>query len=706
MGRWLRVWLSVCLVVSLSAGVAAPAFAYSQQFGPFRITLPAGLTDMDFSWVDQAPAAPGVQVDALVQNDDARRKIEVYATAASASSGERPYLGQWFSPRNVDAYTRCIVQAVTPYGSGLMVRVVIDFNSATGYTGTNANKRYLRDTYPVGTTFNLVLGFYNPDGTPKAGLTGTNNLPGLRSMFAVPNSNQPPQVAAGGPYAVDEGSAVTLTAAASDPEGGAVTLDWDFNDDGVFDDAAGSAPTFSAAAVDGPAMATVRVRAADPQGATAFASAMVMVANVAPTVGAVQLTASTIQVGDTVTGSATFTDPAAADTHSSVWDWGDGETSAGTASGGVASATHAYGGWGTFSVAARVADDDGGEGQAASSAEVLVNAAPSVDASGPYTVAEGDTVALSATFDDPWGGNVEVSWDLDGDGEYDDASGLDTLFDASALDGPTQRIVSVRADDGVGGVGTDSAVIDVVNVAPTITGISGPGAPVPVGSAIALSATYADPCAADTFAGTWSWGDGTSCPAGCGQCTATGGHTYTTPGIYTVKLEVADDDGGCGTCEYAFVVAYDPSGGFVTGGGWIDSPTGAYAPAPDATGKASFGFVSKYQKGASVPSGNTEFQFHAAGFSFRSVSYDWLVIAGAKAQYKGLGTVNGSPGYAFMMTAVDGQVTGGGGTDRLRLKVWDRASGAIVYDNLLGAADSADPTTVLGGGSVVVHKAK
>jgi len=30
----------------------------------------------------------------------------------------------------------------------------------------------------------------------------------------------------------------------------------------------------------------------------------------------------------------------------------------------------------------------------------------------------------------------------------------------------------------------------------------------------------------------------------------------------------------------------------------------------------------------------------------------------------------------------------------------------VVYDNQLGAADNADPTTAIGSGSIVVHKAK
>ena len=58
---------------------------------------------------------------------------------------------------------------------------------------------------------------------------------------------------------------------------------------------------------------------------------------------------------------------------------------------------------------------------------------------------------------------------------------------------------------------------------------------------------------------------------------------------------------GSDTSTFQYFVAYDLDGGFVTGGGLIDSPTGVYKPDPDLTGKATFGFVSKYKKGANTP---------------------------------------------------------------------------------------------------------
>jgi hypothetical protein len=188
-------------------------------------------------------------------------------------------------------------------------------------------------------------------------------------------------------------------------------------------------------------------------------------------------------------------------------------------------------------------------------------------------------------------------------------------------------------------------------------------------------------------------------------------YQFSNAGVYAVTLTLNDNLGGITITNTvvpdnlpAMIVAYDPNGGFVTGGGWIMSPPGAYVPNLSLTGKANFGFVSKYQKGATLPTGNTEFQFHATNFNFKSAAYDWLVIGGARAQYKGLGTINGTGNYGFILTAIDGQINGGGGTDKFRIKIWDKNNGdTIIYDNMLGALDGDNPTTVLGGGSIVIH---
>ena len=112
--------------------------------------------------------------------------------------------------------------------------------------------------------------------------------------------------------------------------------------------------------------------------------------------------------------------------------------------------------------------------------------------------------------------------------------------------------------------------------------------------------------------------------------------------------------------------------------------------------------MSKYKKGMTVPTGDTEFNFSVAGFRFASSAYEWLVVAGARSQFKGTGTVNGTGSFGFLLTATDGQVAGGGGADKFRIKIWDKNTNIIVYDNVPAASDDADPQ-LIGGGSIVIH---
>ena len=165
-------------------------------------------------------------------------------------------------------------------------------------------------------------------------------------------------------------------------------------------------------------------------------------------------------------------------------------------------------------------------------------------------------------------------------------------------------------------------------------------------------------------------------------------------GIYNLCVRGTDEPGNIGEPECTMLVVYDPEGGFVTGGGWIYSVPGAYVPDPSLEGKANFGFVSKYKKGATGPTGNTEFVFQTAGLNFHSTSYDWLVVTGSDyARFKGIGTINGSGEYKFMLWAGDKE------PDTFRIKIWaedEFGVETVEYDNGFDQE--------IGGGNIVVHR--
>jgi probable HAF family extracellular repeat protein len=259
-----------------------------------------------------------------------------------------------------------------------------------------------------------------------------------------------------------------------------------------------------------------------------------------------------------------------------------------------------------------------------------------------------------------------------------------------------------------------SVVVYVNNVAPVVTSLVLPADPVAISSSASITATFTDADDGDTHTALVDWGDGESSPATVtdapsGAGTVAGVHTYSAAGVYTVSVTVTDQGllsdtrSSSEDATATYLVAYDPLGGYVAGHGSIVSPAGAYTQNPTATGKASFGFVSKYARGATLPSGTTQFQFSAGQFIFESTSYEWLVIAGGRAKYKGSGTINNSGSYTFLLTAVDGQANSGG-VDAFRLKVWNPTTGLVIYDNEMGASDDAPASTMLATGSIKIHK--
>jgi PKD domain len=350
---------------------------------------------------------------------------------------------------------------------------------------------------------------------------------------------------------------------------------------------------------------------------------------------------------------------------------------------------------------------------------VSANQEPTANAGGTYSGNEGAAIDLDGTgSSDPDGDTpLTYSWTI--------VLPLDAAFDGGScsLDDATAAKPKITCnDDGVVKVGlvvTDSkglsstnsaeATVNVANVAPVVN-ITAPvdWAMYQLGPSIPISATFSDDGSNDTHTCEIKVTKylTTTTLVDFGADVLTPCATTLTPdeaAVYTIRVTIKDDDGGSSYDE-VMIIVYDPTAGFVTGGGWIDSPWGAYAPNPDLVGKATFGFVSKYEKskGSSTPvlTGNTEFVFHAADFNFHSSSYEYLLVNanGTRAQFKGTGTVNGQAGYGFMLTALDGS------PDKFRIKIWD--SGGTVYDNQMLMPDSGLDATTLGGGSIVIHVAK
>ena len=339
-----------------------------------------------------------------------------------------------------------------------------------------------------------------------------------------------------------------------------------------------------------------------------------------------------------------------------------------------------------------------------------VNDAPVINVNQPTTIVdEGSLAYNSGTWSDIDGDIATLTASI---GTVITGDSGEWTWSLATSDGPAQsQSVTITADDANEGVSTTTFFLIINNVAPTakITDPSA-GSVYAVGS-VTFTGTYLDPGISDTHIAQWTFDSITTPQQSVSSGLVSTSYPFTTAGVYSVKLTVTDNDDDLGTAttvdgQDAYVVVYDPNAGFVTGGGWIISPAGAFTDNPSLTGRANFGFVSKYETGATIPTGETEFQFKIGGLNFHSTVYQWLVVAGAKAQYKGSGTINGTGDYGFLLTAIDGQLSGGGGVDKFRIKIVDKVTEMVVYDNALGSSDDindANPKAI-GGGSIVIHK--
>ncbi|MFH1769189.1 MAG: PKD domain-containing protein [Parcubacteria group bacterium] len=334
---------------------------------------------------------------------------------------------------------------------------------------------------------------------------------------------------------------------------------------------------------------------------------------------------------------------------------------------------------------------------------IPINSVPNADAGLDKLAQEGELVLFSASGTaDPDGLEDIVSYEWDfGDGHS--ASGI--IVNHTYADNGVY-IATLTVTDVAGASSSDTAIVTVDNLPPSILSINAPFDPIQLGNSINVDATFSDPGIFDTHVAQWNWGDGTISDGVVNESGGTGNvygdHAYSLTGVYIVTLSVTDNDGGSSNANYQYVVVYDSNqnSAFVTGGGRMQSQQGSYFLDPLSEGTANFGFNSKYQNGAAYPTGQVRFRLPAA-LTFASTSYDWLVVSGSKAQFKGSGTINGLGNYGFFITVNDDAI--GGMSDNLRIKIWDKANGDIIYDNQAGDPDNADALNPIEAGNLVIH---
>ena len=419
--------------------------------------------------------------------------------------------------------------------------------------------------------------------------------------------NNPPTISSFTATSAPEGTAVQFTAAASDPDGDALTYSFDFQDDGTFD-ATGPGSTASFTWGDDH-VGSARVRVSDGPHSVETTT-RVRVTNVDPTLTVTFTTPE--DEGEVLTVTARIQDPGSDDLTLQWWGicngWGPAAVflnSPPNADPDESTDIHPRdvtdtrnpdcGDNGGFSFLASVADDDGGVAAAGGVIAILnlepnfsVTFCPQIVGCDPERE-EGAVTDYFADADDAGSDDLAFRWQWgdgtpdEGDTHFNDGLGPDPAgspngtypFHAGEVrahpygdDGAYPITVTVTDDDG--GAAVYASQVLIVNVAPTVA------APAPIagdeGAVVGFTATFSDPGydqpalgTVEDFAAVVDWGDGTSgtlslteVPGGPGvptTGTAGGTHIYADNGVYPITITVCDDDGGCGQATLEAVIA-------------------------------------------------------------------------------------------------------------------------------------------------------
>ncbi len=365
------------------------------------------------------------------------------------------------------------------------------------------------------------------------------------------------------PSLTTEGETFTLTGQIADPgTQDTYSYTWVVTRDGQ-EVLSGSESALTLTAEDnGQYVVTLTVEDDDTGSVTTSASMLVL--NVAPLLGGLALSATSIDENGEVTVSGTVSDPGILDTHTATIDWGNGTTETiAVADNGSFSATMQYlddnptaTPSDTVTINVTVVDKDGGT--VSDSLDLVINnVAPTAGITGiPTDAAEGDTINLSSVVTDPGTADTfTYAWSVTlGQDVVATGSGADFSF-VPADNGNYAVTLTVTDDDG--GSGTVTENIAVANVDPVITslttGASSVGA-VAQGETTTIRVELTDAGTADTHTVTVDLGDGNVVTVATVNGVAEVSHAYAQGGIFTVTATVTDDDGGTATQQALSVI--------------------------------------------------------------------------------------------------------------------------------------------------------
>jgi PKD repeat protein len=457
----------------------------------------------------------------------------------------KPNASFTFSPTSPQILDIVTFDSTSTDSDGSIATMEWDFNNDGFYddaTGDNPTRTFfLAGTYRIGLLVTDDEGETDTVTKDVTVSTPPNDLPVAAFHFA--------------PSSPKTNEQVTFTSDATD-DGNVALEEWDFENDGIYD-TTGSQAQHSYATADS---YTVKLRVTDDQGEQSSTTKTVNVTEPPndPPTPAFGFSPSSPQANELVTFTSTSTDDGSI--ASTEWDFTDD----GTFDASGTSVQHAYAVPKTHTVRLKVTDDKGVSRETTKTVTVP-NQAPVADFSfAPISPSKGETVNFSSLATDPEDRVQSLTWDLNGDNQFTDATGPTA---ATAFAAPGPHTVRLKILDQDGGSDTATKTITVPSQPPVASFDIAPASPL-TEEIVTFTSTSTDPdgvvsdVAWDTD-NDGSFDDGTDVQAE---------RSYTTASTRTVRLRIKDDDNNTVTTSRQFTVEARPN---VPPRAVIDAPNAA-----------------------------------------------------------------------------------------------------------------------------------
>ena len=182
------------------------------------------------------------------------------------------------------------------------------------------------------------------------------------------------------------------------------------------------------------------------------------------------------------------------------------------------------------------------------------NTPPTADIGGPYQGVPNEEITLDASSStDPDGTITSYEWDLNNDGQYDDATGVTTTYTWNT---PGEYTIKLKVTDNDGATDTDTTTVTILkqNNPPTNLVVTGETNG-KTNTTYTYTFTATDPDN-DTMTYNIDWDDGTNTSAEnlANSTTYETNHSWNTYGIYKITFTATDQDNATTTTTYTVYI--------------------------------------------------------------------------------------------------------------------------------------------------------